>query len=165
MSDAIQHQMIEAGDRLINMSIHDDDRDDWDKVFSLEPNTNTMKCELSCMHSPARVLGFSPALYQRDRIHKSDFTVEIIGLRVIRVECNIISGTYVNNELCHVLYEYEIEVAPGYKLTKEPHHIINLPVIKQDHIDNITLRITNEFGELVNFRKEEIIVRLELKKL
>lgn len=170
LNDYIQQHIIKAGDGLSNT---EENERQWDKTFCLKANTNTLKCELWSIHSidftrsdtPARLLGFSPAVYQHDIKHESDLNVEIMPHRIVCVDCNIVSGAYLNDNEAHTLYEYDIDAEPGYKLTKEPRNIIYLPITKRDSIENITLRVTDEYGSLLDFGGEEIIIRLELKKL
>lgn len=106
-------------------------------------------------------------LYAANISHESALTVDIMKVRIIRVDCNITSGAYVNGEQAHTLYEFDIDVEPGFKLSKEPQNIIYMPVTPEGRqfIDNITLRILDDNGSLVDFRGEKIIVKLELKKL
>jgi len=146
-----------------------------DHLFSLHPNNNTLKCELKSAYevdftlntSLASLLGYDRKRLAANIMHVSTKPVNIMKVRMIRVECNITSGAYINTQESHTLFEFDIDVTPGYKLTKEPQHIIYLPVKPEGRqfIDNITLRIVDDNGELVNFQGEKVIVKLELKKL
>lgn len=159
----IQQQMIEARNN----------KEDVDEIFCLKANNSSLRCELKCIHdidfsvpnTPARMLGFAPNIYERNRQHQSNLSVEILKHRIVRVECNIVSGAYLNDDEAHTLFEFDIDVEPGYKLTIEPNNIIYMPITQRDFIDNIVLRVLDEKNNLIDFRREEIIVRLELKKL
>jgi hypothetical protein len=161
-------------DHSNNEGGHFKERDD-DHLFSLHPNNNTLKCELKSVYeldftlnkSLASLLGYDRKSLAANVMHVSTKPVNIMKVRMIRVECNITSGAYINTQESHTLFEFDIDVTPGYKLTKEPQHIIYLPVKPEGRqfIDNITLRIVDDNGELVNFQGEKIIVKLELKKL
>lgn len=149
--------------------------DDVNKIFSLEANNNTLKCQLkstldldfSIKSSLGRTLGFEEKVYKANMLHESTLPVDIMKVRMIRVDCNIISGAYLNSTKSHTLFEFDIDVEPGYKLSKEPHNIIYMPIqpIGRQFIDNITLRILDDQGDLVNFQGEKIIIKLELKKI
>lgn len=142
-----------------------------EKILSLKANNNTLQCELKCMYdidfrSPQSIgslLGFTPKLLEANRVHISELPVSIIKITNIRVECNITSSAYHNSNLSHTLFEFSPNVPPGYKLDVEPHNVIYLPVNTQT-ISNITLRIVDQEGRLVNFQGENIVIRLELKK-
>lgn len=152
-----------------------EDHTDDDRLFSLHPNNNTLKCELKSVYevdfslntSLASLLGYNRNRLSPNVVHVSTKAVNIMKVRMIRVECNITSGAYINTQESHTLFEFDIDVPPGYKLTKEPQHIIYLPVKPEGRqfIDNITLRIVDDNGELVNFQGEKVLVKLELKKL
>lgn len=139
--------------------------------FLLSPNNNTLECEIISKYdidfkrsdSLGHLLGFSKEL-SANILHSSDKTVNIVKVINIRIECNITGDAYYDNELVHTIFEFDVNVEPGYRLTKEPNNIIYLPVIKNS-IDNITLRIVDQDNDLVDFGNEKIVVRLELKQL
>jgi hypothetical protein len=152
-----------------------DDNFNIDKYFTLRANNNTLKCEIvskydtdfTHRYSFASIIGFENKLYSANISHESTLPVNIMKVRILRVDCNIISGAYMNGQEAHTLYEFDIDVEPGYKLSKEPQNIIYMPVRPEGRqfIDNITLRILDDDGNLVDFHGEKIIVKLELKKL
>lgn len=150
-------------------------QEDDEELFSLRANNNTLKCEIQSKYeidftqekSIGRLLGFEAVRLQPNKMHQSTQPIDIMKVRIIRVDCNIIYGAYLNGEKAHTLFEFDIDVEPGYKLSKEPQNIIYMPVRLAAHqfIDNITLRILDDSGDLINFQGEKIIVKLELKKL
>lgn len=139
--------------------------------FTLRPNNNTLKCEIKTVYdidftksdSIGRMLGFSPKLYKGGGVHESDLDVQIVNATNIDVECNLTGGAYRNSVLSHTIFEFNVHVEPGYKLVKEPATIIYLPVLAHQ-IDNITLRLVDQDGQLVDFGEEKVTIRLELKK-
>lgn len=166
----IQRQIVLSGDAIDGT---EDDEQLWKSTFTLKANNSTLKCELKCVHtidftgaiSLARMLGFSPGRYEPGRVHESDLSVEILKHRIIRIECSIVTGAYSNGEQVHTIFEFDIDVEPGYKLTKEPQNVIYMPIVSRSFIDNITLRVLDEKGSLIDFKGEQIIVRLELKEI
>jgi hypothetical protein len=140
------------------------------RQFSLKPNNNTLKCELKSVFeisfepsdSIGSLLGFSKRVLKANTLHESDLPVNIIQVTTIRVECNIISGTYYANNRSHTLYEFSPTVDPGFSINIEPRNLIYLPVNRQQ-IDNITLTLLDQNSKPINFRGEEIVIRLELK--
>ena len=141
------------------------------RVFSLKPNNNTLKCELKSVYdlnfepkdSIAKLLGFSPRVLKAGVLHESDLPVEIIQVVTIRVECNIISGSYYTNNPSHTLYEFSPTVDPGYSINIEPRNLIFLPV-NEKKLYNITLNLLDQDSRPVNFRGEEVVIRLELRR-
>ena len=109
-------------------------------------------------------MGFSPRVLEARRLHESDLPVNLVKVVTIRIECNIVSGAYRGAVSSHTLYEFAPSSDPGYAIDVEPVNHIYLPINKKRSVDNITIRILDQNDELVNFRGESIIVRLELKK-
>lgn len=150
-------------------------KENEDNLFSLLANNNTLKCEIKSKYiidfteekSVGKMLGFGRVLLKNGIKHESTFQVDIMKVRIIRVDSNITSGAYLNSNECHILFEFDIESEPGFKITKEPSNPIYLPLRPdgRQFLDNITLRILDDNGDLINFQKEKIIVKLELKKL
>lgn len=148
------------------------DKDEWrEKLLSLKANSNTLKCEICSVfnidftHSDSvgNILGYSPRYLPSNQKYESDLAVDIIKVTTIRIECNIIKGSYYNSKHSHTLYEFAPSADPGYNIDIEPRNLIFLPV-NTSIIDNISLRILDQNSSLINFRGEEIVVRLELKK-
>lgn len=141
------------------------------RVFSLKPNNNTLRCEIRSNYainfepkdSIAALLGFSPKSLAPGILHKSNLPVEIIQVVTIRVECNIISGSYYTSNPSHTLYEFSPTVDPGYSINIEPKNLIFLP-LRDKKIYNITLTLIDQDSRPVNFRGEEVVIRLELRR-
>lgn len=138
--------------------------------ISIVPNNNTLKCSLKAtkiVHfdkddSIGSVLGFTKRKLAPGLKHESDIPVNIVKVNSVRIECSIISNSYINNERVHTIHEFYPNVAPGYKIMELPNTIIYLPVTVPS-IDSITIKIVDQNGDLVNFREENISIRLHLK--
>lgn len=141
--------------------------------FSLQPNNNTLKCEIESKHeinftpedSLASLLGYSAQVLKPNILYESDLPVNIVKVITIHVDCNITAGAFYNNKPSHTIFEFGLKVDPGYAIDIEPNNLIFLPVNNKREIHNITLKILDQNCEPVNFRGEEIIVRLELKRV
>lgn len=154
------------------------DIDDYLKTYmpkgsiSLMPNNNTLKVEIKSEYkidferegTIARLLGFNKRILEPNKKHESDLPVQIIKVITIQIQCNITTSAYHNAHATHTLYEFSPQVEPGYSIYIEPQHIIYLPVSKNS-IDNITLTLLDQDGDPIDFRGEQIVIRLELKKL
>lgn len=139
--------------------------------LNIRANNNTLKCELKCsvevdftkMFSVGSVFGFASRLLEPKIWHTSVNPVNIIRVNTIRIECNLTRGSYNNGREGHTIHEFFPAVAPGFKLVESPSTIIYVPVNAQ-RITNITVRIVDQEGRLINFRGENITVRLHLRQ-
>lgn len=143
-----------------------------DVDISIKANNNTLECEIVCSEdinftlkdSIGQLLGISRFVFMSDSHIFSELPVSIIKVNAIRVECSITTGSYVNGSKVHTIHEFFPTVPPGYKIVEAPSNVIYLPVTVKT-IDHIQLRIVDQSGSLVNFRGEEITVRLHIKSM
>lgn len=141
--------------------------------ISIKANKNTLQCEIysdSCVidfltpGSIGRFWRFSERLLDKGHWHISDLPVNILQVRTIHIDCNITAGAYYVNRPTHTIYEFAVGVDPGYAIDETPKNLLYLPVTKHE-INNITVNILDQNFQPVNFRGEEIIIRLEVKRL
>lgn len=141
-------------------------------VLIMKGNNNTLKTEVKCTldidfsreNSIGTLLGFKPRKLQANKTHVSDFPTKILELNALCVECNIVMSSFRNGKQVHVIHEFFPMVPPGYRIVETPASVIYLP-INTKQIDEIVLKITDQNGNLVNFRGEVITVRLHLRKV
>lgn len=140
--------------------------------FKLSANNNTLKCEIKSIYkidfsksgSIGRMLGFGSRILEPNQKHTSLEDVDIISTPSIFIDTNITTGSYKNNSLCHSIFEFGLNVPPGFLLEKEPSHIIYFP-LNVSEISNITLRFVDYKGNLVNLSEDTYsCVRLELRR-
>lgn len=150
---------------------------DKSTTIILRGNNNTLKSELRSNetvyfnvqdkpYSIGPLLGFTEPnliLQPKTGYYESDSIVEIMKVNVISIHCNIAGGSYINGRADHVIYQFFPKVEPGYKIIETPSPVIYHP-INGKTIDNITIKILDQNGELVNFREETLTVRLHIKK-
>lgn len=137
----------------------------------LRVNKNTLRSEIKCSHdinfehsdSIASLLGFNNRKLEANILHISDHPVDINRINVIRIECNITSGAYINNQPSHTIHEFFPIVEPGYKIIEVPKHVIYLPVTVKT-IHSLCVNVVDQNGQLINFRGETITVRIHIKK-
>lgn len=139
--------------------------------FDLQCNNNTLKTTVFCskdIHfeksdSIGKILGFGKETLQANILHVSRFPVSILSTTVLRVECDIISGSFVNGKPSHIIHEFAPNVPPGYRIIEVPKNIIYFPV-NQNSISSINIRILDINNNLVNLRNEEVQLYLHLRK-
>lgn len=140
--------------------------------FSLYANGNTLKTVIKssfkidftpddCIR---RILGFDKCVLEPHEEYESQNPANVFHVNVIKVDCNLAMGSYKNGSLVHTIHEFFPQVEPGYKIVEVPRNLLYLPINAQS-IYNITVKIVDQENRLVNFRGEEISLRLELKSL
>lgn len=140
------------------------------ETISIEANKNTFKCSIRCSkvidftkkNSIGSLLGFKKRILKPHIDYESDLSINIFKVSSLKVESNITTGSYFNNLTNHSIYEFTPSVPPGYKIMQTPRNLIYLPVATRV-IDNITLKIVDQGGNLIDFRGELISIRLHLK--
>lgn len=140
--------------------------------FTLKANINTLKVDIWCSESidftkPNSIntlLGFSKKILEPNKTHVSDNPVDIVKVNVIRVECNIVRGSFDNGRETHVIHEFYPIVAPGFKIVEIPNTIIYLP-INVHSVTNITVTLKDQDNRLINLRNEIVSLRVHLKQI
>lgn len=139
----------------------------------LEANKNTLQCEIMCSqpidftkaNTVGSLLGYrNGQILEKNIIHVSELPADILKVNVIRIECNIINGSYLNGEPSHTIHEFSPRVPPGYKIIEVPQNVIYFPVTVKN-IHSISLSIVDQQNRLINFRGETITIRLHIKKV
>lgn len=143
-----------------------------DIKFSLIGNNNTQRSEIYCSYNidfrPSlernigNVLGFNNLLH-KETFHESPNHISIIKVNTVQVICNITGGAYTNNYHSHSIYEFGLNVSPGYRISECPRKIIYFPVTVKT-LSHLSLTLTDQDNNNIDFRKELIVVRLHLRK-
>ena len=108
------------------------------------------------------MLGFKKVILTANETHTSSTPVKILKFNILRIECNITRGAYINDKKVHTLHEFFQAVPPGFKIIEIPKKVIYKPITVKS-INHIQLKIADEKGNLINFRGETITIRLHLK--
>lgn len=140
-------------------------------TFSLTCNNNTLRTIIFCSkdihfdreNSIGSILGYKSSKLQKNKFHESQVPVSILSTTVVRVECDIVCGSFINGIPSHIIHEFAPNVPPGYRVIEVPKNIIYFP-INQKTISSVNIKILDSNNKLVNFRGEELLLYLHLKK-
>ena len=145
-----------------------------DKVYiEISANTNTLKSEMILKdnyefdfrqyNSINGLLGFHSKLYISG-VYKSENMVNILTINSILVNIDTISGSYFNGSTQPTIYSFFPNVSPGYKIIENPHNLLYL-AITADTIHSITIWQTDQNGNELNLRGENLSMRFHLKEI
>lgn len=118
-------------------------------------------------NSVLKVIGFNKniRIFESKKAYWSDSIIKITNIDVIRIECDIVTNSFINGQNCHTIHQFShCKVSPGYKFVEVPQHIIYLPV-KHKHLQSIQISIVDQNGNLIDFRGEQISCRIHIKKV
>lgn len=141
------------------------------RFFNLIADNSTLKCVLNCSNdvkldvenSIASLLGFkNRRTLEAELNHESDNVLKIMEVNCIKVECNLVSGSFDNGEQSHSIHEFYPAVPPGFKIVEIPKYCI-LYKLKTNTIDYVRISLKDQNDKLINFREETVNVRLLIK--
>lgn len=113
-----------------------------------------------------KVLGFKniKEVPKSDKFTIADDIVRISSINIIRIECNIVSGAYIDGKACHSIYEFaNNKVNVGHKIIEQPRNVVYMPVTARC-IDFIQISIVDQDGKFIDFRGEDITCRIHIKR-
>ena len=140
-------------------------------TLEMNVNKNTRRLEIHCNahidftqpNSLRSVLGFESGILRADGSYISNNILNVFKVNSIRVECDLITGAFINGKPCHTIHEFFPTVASGYNIVEVPQNVIYFPIIKKN-ISLATIRFLDESDHLIDFRKEKITCRIHIKR-
>ena len=145
-----------------------------DKVYiEISASTKTLKSEMIIINncevdfrrynSINSLLRFDSKLYTSG-FNESENMVNNLTIDSILVNIDIISGSYVIDSTQPTIYSFFPDVSPGYKIIENPHNLLYLP-ITSDTIHIITIWLTDQNGNELNLRGENLSMRYHLREI
>lgn len=142
------------------------------KNFSLTYDKTTLKSKLWSLYtidftvvgSIAPILGFGLEILKPKTTSISPSPICISNINVIRVECNIANGAFLNGKRTHSIYDFYPNVAPGYKIVEQPLPIIYYPIALQS-VNNITVSLKDQVGNKIDLLNEILSVTLHIRAI
>ena len=125
--------------------------------------SSKFEIDFTCNNNIGSLFGFSPKILAPNAKHFSDLPVRITKVTSILVYCNLVTESYLNGVSGHIVHQFAATTPPGYKIVEVPANVIYLPV-NTSVIDNITIKLTDQDGNLLNLRGETVTIRLHLKR-
>lgn len=140
--------------------------------FELTANNNTLHSEIYCgfdidltaKDSIGKMLGFTPRKLRKLHRYESHNVADIFTVHLIRIECNLTQGSYLNNQPTHAIHSLSLNVDPGFHVSEKPYDVRYFKIVNNQYIDNITVRVVDQDGRLIDFRGETITLELHLRK-
>ena len=109
------------------------------------------------------LLGFASKLYTSG-FKECENMANILTINSILVNIDIISGSYVNGSTQSTIYSFFPDVSPGYKIIENPHNLLYL-TITADMMHSITSWLTDQNGNELNLRGEDLSMRFHLREI
>ena len=139
---------------------------------TIEPNYNTLRCKITL--KPGYKIDFTHERSLRDLLGfdsrevtesgDGDRTVNITTVNSLLIRCSLVTGSYINGAASDILYSFTPNRPPGTLLHISPNHPIYLPMNRTNLIPAITITITDQSGNLIDFRGERGTFFLSLKE-
>uniref|UniRef100_A0A2S2P5A9 Uncharacterized protein n=1 Tax=Schizaphis graminum TaxID=13262 RepID=A0A2S2P5A9_SCHGA len=144
---------------------------DYVTFFELKSDSNTLKCKVSCSHeidfsvvnSIAPLLGFRNVVYTIGATHTSENTVNIMKINCIKIECNLITGSFCDGSPSQTIHEFYPTVAAGYKIVEVPRHLVFYS-LNTTSISKVDIILKDHKDRLINLRGEPITIRLQITR-
>ncbi|HLX54939.1 MAG TPA: hypothetical protein VKR58_13420, partial [Aquella sp.] len=160
INNEIKRQIIVNGDSDSAIDINADISTLKSIVNIDNPN---YKVDFSAPNSIGSVLGFETIIGHGYNVSLK--IVDIIQVNSILVNIDIIMGSYVNGSSSPTIYSFYPNVAPGYKIVERPNpSLIYYPISRQD-ISRMRVWLTDQKGNLVDFRGETVTVRIHVREV
>ena len=110
------------------------------------------------------ILGFKSKVL-KEGYNNSDDTVQIIKTSIILIKCDLVSGGYVNGIRQGILYSFPSMLVPvGYKLNITPPNMLYL-MINRKEISSVHFEVTNQYGEILDLKGEEIGLAIHIEQV
>ncbi|KAE9521394.1 hypothetical protein AGLY_018216, partial [Aphis glycines] len=101
-------------------------------LFQLKADGSTLKCSMTCSHdihftiehNISKILGFENKVYSENTKHESERIVNIMKVNCIKIDCNLISGSFSNGIPSQTIHEFFPSSPPGHKIIEVPKHLV-----------------------------------------
>ena len=151
-----------------------DGKEKKDPYLVLTGNRNTFKCELeiakkstivdlNIQNSIRSVLGFNAKKYHGGETYESENKVNILRVKTILVQCDVIKPSRVNGIPLPVIYNFFPKACPADMLIIQPEHLNYMP-LTLNVISSMTASVTDQKGEILDLRGEQLTLTFHIRK-
>lgn len=139
--------------------------------FVLTANNTTMKATLVSKNyvfdftKPnlgTKLLGFSGISLPGIPFYSKN-KVSINNVNIIRVQCNIADGSYLNGRKSHSIHSFFPQSPPGFKIIEVPKNILYFPVNRRI-LDVVSITFADQYDRPIDFNGEETTITCHIKK-
>ena len=109
------------------------------------------------------LLGFEPQIIRGIGYHISEHVVNIQPISTINVNLDCIGSSYVEGKQSTSIFGFFPDVSPGHIINIDRQTPTYLPILT-DTLSSITIWLTDQEGNLVNFRGEKITTTFYIRK-
>lgn len=171
---------VSVDTKVISMKrvpIQEENEENDSQAVYLSVNTNTLKTKVVIMktglsldfsksNSIGPLLGFTTTkiLNKVKHNYNSDSLINICGVSVVLVQCNLVTNSYINSKPAHTLHEFFPQVQPGYKICEVPTSRTYLPITER-RITHVTVALTDQNSKLIDLRGEDLSVTLHFQEV
>lgn len=139
-------------------------------LFQLKADGSTLKCSMTCSHDVdftiehniSKILGFENKVYSAKTLHESERIVNIMKVNCIKIDCNLISGSFSNGIPSQTIHEFFPSSPPGHKIIEVPKHLVFYR-LNSSSISKVNIVLRDQDNNLINLRGEPITVRIQIK--
>ena len=155
-------------------TMSNDGREKKDPYVVLTGNRNTFKCELEIMkkstivdfntqNSIRSILGFSAKKYHGGERYESENKVNILRVKSILVQCDVIKPSRVNGIPLPVIYNFFPNASPAGMIIVQPEHL-NYMSLTLNVISSMTALVTDQEGAILDLRGEQLTLTFHIRK-
>lgn len=167
INDEIQNAMTMNGDYDVENKEH---------FITISPNIPQLKSAINITNnlylvdfnienSIGPTLGFDPGVIGSG-YNISQNIVNITKVKLVLVNVDFISGSYVNGSLSPAIYSFDpYKVPPGYKLDIRPTPSLTYYPVNRTSINSLRIWLTDQNNEAINLRGEEVTVKIEIREV
>ncbi|KAL4090136.1 hypothetical protein QTP88_025035 [Uroleucon formosanum] len=98
-----------------------------------------------------KLLGFRNVLYTTGATHESENIVNIMKINCIKVECNLITGSFCDGAPSQIIHELYPTVPAGYKIVEVPRHPVFYG-LNTTSITRVNIALKDQNDCLINLR-------------
>lgn len=139
-------------------------------LFQLKADGSTLKCSMTCSHdidftiehNISKILGFENKVYSVNTKHDSERIVNIMKVNYIKIDCNLISGSFSNGIPSQTIHEFFPSSSPRHKIIEVPKHLV-FYWFNSTSISKVNIVLRDQDNNLINLRGEPITIRLQIK--